>query len=158
MEMNDNKFFPLFTDLTKKQIVVFGAGKIAARRVRTLLTFAGKIVCVAPECTEEIESLAQSGEIIYYKKCYERSDLEGADVVLAATNDSAVNERIYEACKAAGILVNVSSDRSKCDFHFPGITEYEGVVIGFNGGGKDHKKVREVRRKTEKLLKGMEKE
>ena len=48
----------------------------------------------------------------------------------------------------------MASDQNKCDFHFPGILEYEGVVIGFNGSGKDHRKVREVREKTQKVLLG----
>ena len=50
-----------------------------------------------------------------------------------------------------GIPVNTASNQQKCDFHFPGILEYEGVVLGFNGSGKDHKKVKEVREKPGKL-------
>lgn len=155
MKSREKKFFPLFTDLTEKKIVVCGAGKIATRRVSTLLDFAGEIVVIAPDCSEEISKLSQKKEVIYKQKNYEREDIYDADMVIAATDNKQVNEDIYSACKCLGILVNVASNQQKCDFHFPGIIEYDGVVLGFNGAGKDHKKVREIREKTEQILKGM---
>lgn len=156
MKSREKKFFPLFTDLTEKKIVVCGAGEVASRRVETLLGFAGEIVVVAPECSEKIRKLSQENEVIYKQKNYEREDIYDADMVIAATDNEKVNEDIYSACKCLGILVNVASSQQKCDFHFPGILEYDGVVLGFNGAGKDHKKVREVRQKTERILKGMD--
>lgn len=150
---NRKKFFPLFTDLTEKKVAVFGAGKIASRRVRTLLSFAGEITVIAPLCSDEIERLAKAEKLVYKQKTYEREDLYDADIVIAATNDKKVNEDIYSACKCLGILVNVADNQQKCDFHFPGIIEYDGVVLGFNGAGENHEKVREVREKTEWMLK-----
>lgn len=156
MKNKEKKYFPLFTDLTEKKIVVCGAGEVAGRRVRTLLGFAGEIVVVAPECSEEIRKLSEKKEVIYKQKNYEREDIYDADMVIAATDNEKVNEDIYSACKCLGILVNVASSQQKCDFHFPGIIEYDGVVLGFNGAGKDHKKVRKIREKTERLLKEMD--
>lgn len=105
---------------------------------------------------KKIRKLSQENEVIYKQKNYEREDIYDADMVIAATDNEKVNEDIYSACKCLGILVNVASSQQKCDFHFPGILEYDGVVLGFNGAGKDHKKVREVRQKTERILKGMD--
>ena len=59
-------------------------------------------------------------------------------MVLAATSDCSVNEKICRECREKGILVNVCSDRELCDFHFPGIVSREELVIGINAGGKDH--------------------
>lgn len=153
---DEKKLFPLFTDLTEQRVVVFGAGRIAQRRILTLLGFAGEIIAVAPEHTQTISALARSGEILYRCKCYGAEDLAGADLVIAATDCAAVNDEIYAECRKRGILVNVASDQKKCDFHFPGLIEYDGIVIGFNGGGRNHRKVREIREKTEELLKGLE--
>ncbi|MEE0713470.1 MAG: NAD(P)-dependent oxidoreductase, partial [Blautia sp.] len=89
---------------------------------------------------------------LYQQKKYEKSDIKDADMVLAVTDDSALNEEIYKICKEKNILVNVASNQEKCDFHFPGILEYEDVVIGFNGCGKDHKKVRKVREMIQEML------
>lgn len=152
MKNKEKKMFPLFVDLTGKKILVVGAGKIASRRVRTLLSFAGELEVEAPQATREILDLAEKGEILYRRKTYEREDLYDADMVIAVTDSPEINEDIYSACKCLGIQVNVASNQKKCDFHFPGILEYDGVVIGFNGSGKDHKKVRQVREKTQKAL------
>ena len=152
MKSKEKKMFPLFVDLTKKKVLVVGAGKIASRRVKTLLPFAGEVVVEAPEASEEIFSLARQGEILHKEKTYSREDLYYADLVIAATDNKEVNEDIYSACKCLGIQVNVASDQKKCDFHFPGVLEYDGVVMGFNGGGKDHRKVRQVREKVQEAL------
>ena len=152
MKSKEKKMFPLFVDLTEKKVLVAGAGKIAARRVKTLLPFAGEILVEAPEAEKEILDLAEKGEILYRKKPYAREDLYDADMVIAATDSKEVNEDIYSACKCLGIQVNVASDQKKCDFHVPGVLEYDGVVMGFNGGGKDHRKVRQVREKVQEAL------
>ena len=154
MKSKEKKMFPLFVDLTEKKILVVGAGKIASRRVKTLLPFAGEITVEAPEAVEELLDLAEKGEILYRKKAYAREDLYDADMVIAATDSREVNEDIYSACKCLGIQVNVASDQNKCDFHFPGILEYDGVVMGFNGSGRDHRKVRQVREKVQEALLG----
>lgn len=154
MKSKEKKMFPLFVDLTEKKILVVGAGKIASRRVRTLLSFPGEITVEAPQAAEEILELAEKGEIHYRKKDYAREDLYDADMVIAATDNREVNEDIYSACKCLGIQVNVASDQNKCDFHFPGILEYDGVVMGFNGSGRDHRKVRQVREKVQEALLG----
>lgn len=148
----EKKLFPLFTDLSEKKAVVFGAGIIATRRVKTLLSFIDKIWVIAPEASCEILTMAEKGEIVYQKKSYERKDLYDADIVLAATDDGKINEDIYSACKCLGILVNVASNQKKCDFHFPAVIEQDGVVIGINAGGKDHKKVKEIRQNLETYL------
>lgn len=75
----EKKLFPLFTDLSEKKAVVFGAGTIATRRVKTLISFAGEIRVIAPEASGEILALAEKGEIIYQEKSYEREDLYDAD-------------------------------------------------------------------------------
>lgn len=152
MERKEKKFFPLFIDFTQKKAVVIGGGKIATRRIQTLLDFVGEITVIAPACTKEIEILYEKNEILYQQKKYEKSDIKDADMVLAVTDDSALNEEIYKICKEKNILVNVASNQEKCDFRFPGILEYEDVVIGFNGCGKDHKKVRKVREMIQEML------
>ena len=158
MKNKEKKLFPLFVDFTGKKAVVVGAGKIATRRVKTLLPFLGEIQVIAPKASGEILELAEQGEVIYQKKCYEREDLYDAHMVLAATNDAKVNEDIYSACKCLGILVNIASNQNKCDFHFPAVLEQGDIVIGINGGGEDHKKVKQVRQELEIALKGSREE
>lgn len=148
----EKKCFPLFMDLTEKKAVVFGAGAIGTRRILALLPYVGSLTVVALQAGEEIQKLAMEKQIRYYPRGYQREDLYDADLVLAATGDPAVDGDIYSGCKCLGILVNVASDQKKCDFHFPGLLEYDGVTIGFNGGGKDHRKVKQTRQKVQQAL------
>lgn len=161
--------FPIFVDLTEKNILIVGGGKIAARRIRSLTGFAKHMTVVAPQVSEDILKLAEEGtkeekaeekieaaaedsviEIIY--KFFEAGDLSGKDLVLAATNDAKVNRKIYEECKARGIAVNVCTDQSLCDFQFPSIVVDQDVVIGLNASGQNHHRVKELRQELEEFL------
>ncbi len=148
-----NKKFPLYIDITMQKIVVVGGGKIAERRIKTLLEFTYNVVVVAPEVTGFIQDMAQDKKVIWKKKKYDDEDIKDADIVLGATNDEEVNDQIYRVCKGKKILVNISSDQNKCDFHFPGIIQYDEVVIGVNSGGKNHKQTKKIREKIEDFLK-----
>lgn len=133
------RMFPVFLDIADKEIHVYGAGKIAARRVETLLLFAPCLTVHAPEVSMQLQKAALEGELRIQKEVYQPGNIPAdAFMVFAATDDSAVNDDIYEECREKGILVNVCSDRTHCDFHFPGIAVKENLVIGINAGGKDH--------------------
>ena len=144
--------FPLFFDISDKHAVFVGGGTIALRRVRTLLPFVGDITVYAPEFTPELERFALDGAITLVRKKYEPEVLEGADLVFACTNDRDLNEEICDECKRRHILVNVCSDRFKCDFHFPGVVMSENMVVGVSAGGKDHRRVKQLRARIERLM------
>ncbi|MBQ6636780.1 MAG: bifunctional precorrin-2 dehydrogenase/sirohydrochlorin ferrochelatase [Lachnospiraceae bacterium] len=154
--MGEYPFFPVFIDLSQKKLIVFGAGKIARRRIAVLSQFTPQLTVIAPDCLAEVGELAACGKIIFLKKAYEEGDLEGADIVFAATNDHDVNNRIYDDCKKRGITVNVSTDRSKSDFYFPGIARKEDIVVGVTASGKDHAGARRVSEKMREMLDHME--
>lgn len=153
---SEKKMFPLFMDLTKRRCVVIGAGKIASRRVEALLPFIGEILVIAPKASPRILSLAGAGALAYWERSYEKGDLLGADLVLIATDNRAVNDEIYKDCKELGILVNTASDQQKCDFHFPAVIQKDSIVIGINGGGKDHKRVKQIRQELQEFLEDLE--
>ena len=153
--MREELYFPLFVDLTKKSIIVIGAGKIAARRVKSLLPFVGDMKVIAPEVSSEITEMASSSEgaLVIEQRPFEPSDLDGADIVLAVTNDKELNTRIGTLCNEKKILVNVSHEKELCDFYFPGVVQKDNVVIGITASGKDHSKARKV---TEQIRAMME--
>ncbi|MCD7716390.1 MAG: bifunctional precorrin-2 dehydrogenase/sirohydrochlorin ferrochelatase [Lachnospiraceae bacterium] len=145
-------YFPLFVDLSEKEILVVGAGHIAARRVRSLCGFAGHITVVAPQISDEFSAPDTDTKITMVTKCFTEPDLEGKDLVLAATDDRALNRKIFDLCRARGIPVNVCSDSGLCDFQFPSIVESGAVVVGINASGRDHHLVKETRKRVETLL------
>lgn len=137
-ETDLGQWFPLFTNITGKTVVVVGAGKIAKRRIETLLKFNCRIRVVATEALTEIDAYAQDGKLELRKKVFQDSDLEGADYVLAATNNKQINHTIYEICREGSIPVNVADDKEKSDFYFPGIIRKNGITVGVTAEGRDH--------------------
>ena len=160
-------YFPIFLDLSEKQAVIIGGGTIAERRLRILRGFVGSIRIVAPKITDAVREMIRSGgrderpgeealcgaaQIIWREKWYEADDLTGADLVLACTDDPERNSEIYRTCRELEIPVNDCSDKSQCDFYFPGVVLKDGIVIGINGSGTAHRKVKAVRQKIEEAL------
>lgn len=137
-EQGLGQWFPFFINLSGKTVVVIGAGKIAQRRIETLLKFDCRLRVIAGSVLAEVASYAEAGKLELRVKAYEDSDLEGADYVLAATNDRQINHKIYEACRTAGVSVNVADDKGKSDFYFPGIIRKNGITVGVTAEGRDH--------------------
>lgn len=150
--MKDKLFFPMFIDLSKKKILVIGAGEIATRRVKTLLKFAECIEVVSPEASEEIRRYAKEGKIIWKQMRYDASLLKDAQLVLGATDDVDCNEQIVKDCKIKGVPVNVSHKKELCDFYFPSVVLTDDLVIGINASGKNHGKVKAARMDIERML------
>lgn len=150
--MKNKPYFPMFIDLSDKNIVVVGGGNIATRRVKTLLSFTRNIRVVAPKVTMEMMELGKAGYVELVKRPVKRSDFRMAYMVIAATNDRKLNDEIHRICRQEGIYVNVSSDREQCDFYFPGIYMEDELVVGITASGLDHKKARRVREEIQKAL------
>ena len=135
----ERPYFPMFVDLTGKNVLVAGGGRIALRRVTTLLRFGAAIRVVAPQLCVE-------------RRRYRKGDARGADLVLAATDSREVNRAVQAECRESGIPVNVADDRNLCDFYFPSVVMTDDVVIGINSGGTDPGKVKGTRKLIEKAL------
>ncbi len=152
--MPDTKkpYFPMFIDLTEKKVVVAGAGTIAKRRIRSLLNFTNHLTVIAPEVNKELKSLEAEGLLTILKRKCEMEDFYSADLVIAATNDAQINNAIYDTCRKQGILVNVCSDKQKCDFYFPGIAMKNQVVVGITASGKDHKRAKALVEQIRSIL------
>lgn len=148
----DRPYFPMFIDIADKKILVAGGGTIALRRIRTLLKFGADIHVIAPDLCEELTQLEEEGKIKTEHREYRTGDIRGAQIVLAATDDHEVNRKIWEECRAAGIIVNVADDKKLCDFYFPSVVMTDEAVIGINCGGMNHAKVKETRIKIEKAF------
>lgn len=158
--MADNRYFPMFIDLSKKNILVIGGGKIATRRIRTLLKFTDRLTVVAPEKTEVLKDLLLNHPGIYFlDQTFSMDDtslLEQMDLVLTATDNRELNRMIVAFCKKKHILVNTADDQTLCDFYFPAVIEKDGIVIGLNSGGASPSNVRKMREKIEQMMEGVD--
>lgn len=144
--------FPLFVDLKGKKCVVIGGGKVATRKIESLLGFGARIVVVSPGITERIQDLKWQDRVIVLKKRYSEEDLEGAFMAIAATSDRRVNEKIYEDAVRSGIFVNVIDSPEKCTFVFPSLVKRNDLVVGITTSGGYPALSKAVRKKIEEIL------
>lgn len=100
-------------------------------------------------CDSEV---VYNGRLSCEKRCFLDSDLDGKDMVIIASNYPTENERIASLCKNMGIMKNVASDKSLCDFFFPSVVVTDDIVVGINSNGKKPTKTKETRIKIQKLL------
>ena len=150
--MEHSSYFPLFIDLSRKNIFFFGGGKIAARRIGVLSRFTDNIYLISPDLTELLEEMNVKDQIKWIRDSYDPSYLENADIVFAATGDPDTDERIVNHCRERNIPVNAASNHHLCDFFFPAIVEKNQMVIGINGSGVDHYGVKKLRIRIEEML------
>ena len=153
---NETGYFPLFMDISDKKIVVIGGGNIAARRVKVLSQFCRNLTVVAPRIHPDLLNLEEKGQIRVIRREYEREDIYDAWMVLATTDQHKLNEEIYSVAKCLGALVNVASNREKCDFHFPGIVKKNHFVVGINASGMGHKGAARLKERIEEAVEGAE--
>lgn len=137
MSSEMKRYFPMFVDLSDKKVVVVGAGTIAKRRIRSMIEFTEHLVVIAPEVNPELNELEEEGRLTILRKTYEREDLYGASLVIAAASEHRVNQDIHAACKCLGIPVNVCSDKDRCDFFFPGLAFSDNLVVGVSTSGQE---------------------
>ena len=149
-----SSWFPLFIDIEDRKITVIGAGRIATRRIRSLLESGAAVTVIAPAASDEVSALAAEGRVDWKKEGFIRGKglLDGSVFVLSATDDRNVDTAVYEECKSLSIPVNIASDKDKCDFYFPGLAKGGGVTAGITAGGCDHHLAFEATRRIQKLL------
>ena len=120
---------PIFLDIRQQPCLVVGGGAVAARKVTNLQRAGARIHLVAPELGPELHALAVAGDILHQPRPFQDADLQGMRLVIAATRDRAVNGRIAELAKAAGIPVNVVDQPEECSFILPSVIDRSPVVV-----------------------------
>jgi precorrin-2 dehydrogenase/sirohydrochlorin ferrochelatase len=144
--------YPVFLDLIRKRVVVIGAGKVAARKVQSLLAADARVVVIAPHADSAFQDLCDSGSVELVISTYSRDFLTGAVLVIAATNDTPLNNRIYKDCQQLEILCNVVDVPDLCDFYVPAIVERGSLQIAIGTDGKCPAYSGHLRRKLEEIF------
>lgn len=129
-------YYPIFIDIEERSVVIIGGGEVCARKAETMMKYGARVTVVSPEFTPEIEQWARDEKLALRRKRYDASDLEGANLVIASTDDTAVNEQIAADCRARRIPVNVVDVTPLCEFIVPAIVDKGSVQIAVSTGGK----------------------
>ena len=144
--------YPIGIALTNRRCVVVGGGAVAERKVETLLQFRAAVRVVAPELTQRLSALAGEGTIEHAARAYEHGVLDGAFLVIAATDDGDTNKSVSAEAQRRGVLVNVVDDPGLCTFFVPATVRRADLVISVSTSGNSPAMARRVREKLESLF------
>lgn len=148
--MDGKVYYPIFLDLTAKAVLVAGGGKVGLRKARGLVEAGALVTVVSPRHETELEELG----VRILSRGFEDSDLNGMTLVLAATDNRAVNRHIADLCKQRGIPVNVADAPEECDFLVPARVRQGDLQIAISTSGTSPSLAKDLRQKLELLLRG----
>jgi siroheme synthase-like protein len=141
--------FPLFLKLEGRGCVLVGAGNVARQKLEGLLNSGADVHVIAPEAASEIQDLAHSGRLTWTPVGFEASHLDGALLVIAATGNPVVNEKVYRAALKRGVLCNSVDEPARCDFYYPAVVRRGDLQIAISTAGKSPALAQRIRRELE---------
>jgi precorrin-2 dehydrogenase/sirohydrochlorin ferrochelatase len=134
--MLDIPFYIACLKLSGRRCVVVGGGDVGLEKVEGLLACEGEVTLIAPDAIEPLEVLAAEGSIRWERREYAGpADLEGVFMVIAATDDTDVNIRIYDDAERRAMLVNVVDVPPLCNFILPAIIRTGPLAIAISTAG-----------------------
>ena len=123
--------YPVSLDLEGRRCVVVGGGTIGAEKARGLLACGADVTIVSPTLDESLRSLA----VTWQRGTYRRRDLRGAFLVIAATSQRDVNERVHRDAERRGLLCNVADVPDLCNFILPAVHREGPIAVAVSTGG-----------------------
>lgn len=148
-----NKFFPVSIDLNNKNVLVIGAGKIALRKIETLLNYNCNINVITKEILEEkFLELEKNNKIkIFKNQEFEEKFLENIFLVITATDNEILNKEISQLCMSKNILVNNVTSKDDMNVRFMSIYEKDEIQIAISANGNPKKAV-EIKNKIKDIF------
>lgn len=127
---------PLFFNIKDRPCLVVGGGPVAERKIDLLLRAGARLTVIAPSLGGAVQARAQQGAFEHLAREFQDGDVAGRALVVAATNEKAVNERVSKAARAGNIPVNVVDTPQLCTFTFGSIVDRDPVTIAVSSAGR----------------------
>lgn len=127
----DGPSYPVNLLLSGRRVLVVGGGRVAAEKVRGLLTAGAIVHVVATEIGPEVRAL----EVTWEERPYRAGEVVGYRLAVACTDDPAANQAVYDDGEAAGIWVNAADDPARCSYTLPARLDRGRVLVTVSTGG-----------------------
>jgi uroporphyrin-III C-methyltransferase/precorrin-2 dehydrogenase/sirohydrochlorin ferrochelatase len=122
-------------DLRDRLCVLIGGGDVAARKAALLLRAGARLRVISPQLSAAVSELAGSAKLTHVARTFEQADLDGATLVVAATDNREVNRAVSERAMSLQIPVNVVDDPELCSVIVPAIIDRSPILIAVGTGG-----------------------
>lgn len=145
-------YLPISLDIKTQHCLVVGGGEIAGRKVDVLLRAGAQVKVVSPTLTQALVELNAAGKIQHHSAEFQESDLTGMLLVIAATDNAAINQQVSDLARERAMLVNVADQPELCNFILPSIIDRSPVMIAVSTGGASPVLARLLRARLETLI------
>lgn len=145
-------YYPVMLNIKNKKCLVVGGGKVALRKILSLVEGEALVTAISPSFDEGIIELAAKGKVELIKREYQQGDVRGFFVVIAATNDEKVNKLVASDGEKYNVLVNVVDDKDLSSFIVPAIVKRGDLIISISTSGKSPLLSRMIKEKLESIF------
>lgn len=143
--------YPVLIELSKLTIVVVGGGKIATRKVRSLVEAGGTPLVISPTLSEELKQLSQQGVILVKKRTYQSGDIQQAHMVFICTAEHGVNQEILREASPQQ-LINDTTKQENSNFFSMAFFKEQDIGVGVTTFGKDPKKSKQLKQVLQQFI------
>jgi precorrin-2 dehydrogenase/sirohydrochlorin ferrochelatase len=142
-------YYPILVDLSGQKVVVVGGGNVAQRKIESLLQYEAEVLVVARDLTPGLSRYMEQGKITHLGREFQKDQVDDAILVIAATDDPALNRLVSTSARDKGILVNAVDQPGDCTFIVPSVLKRGDLIIAVSTSGKSPALARRVRKDLE---------
>lgn len=142
--------YPIALRLEGRRCVVIGGGKVAARKVETLLASGAEILVISPKADTSIVDARNAQRLRLENRPFREGDLDRAFLAIAATGSPQVNREVAREARDRGVLVNIVDDPDNSDFHVPAQVQRGDLLLTVSTSGASPALAKRIRQELEK--------
>jgi siroheme synthase-like protein len=146
------RFLPVGLAVRDKRCLIVGGGEVGARKAQTLVGADATVTVVSPTVSEGLIQLIEDGRVRWLKESFREEHLDGAFLVIAATNDEGINAMVARKASRRGALVCDASSAARSEVIFGALLEDEGVTVAVFSDGQDPAAARRTRDEVRDLI------
>ena len=150
------EFLPLFLNIREQHCVIVGGGEVALRKAILLIKAKANLSLVSPLFISQLQDLYEEGRCKLLQEEFVAEQLEGASIVIAATNNKNTNAQVAKAADKKNIPVNVVDQPELCSFIMPSIVDRSPVVVAISSSGRSPVLTRKIKELNETLISNRE--
>ena len=149
-------FFPLFVNIENKEVLIIGGGKIGGRKAQTLREYGGNVTVYSEKVTEETIVADENIKLVNRNVSHDEGEIKELVkkyfLVVAATDDKELNDRISHVCMCENILVNNVSSKTEMNAMFTAVVKNDEFQIGIGSYGKSCRRSKALKGKVQELI------
>ena len=144
-------YYPIMLKIEGKPCKVIGGGRVAERKINTLLKHGADVTLISPKITEGLSMLVEKGKIKYINRNYQKGDLKGAYLAFALTDNKDINAECEKEARENNIFINIADSEDLSDFIIPASINRGSLNISISTGGKSPMLAGKIKKELEEI-------